>query len=281
MRSRALRLQALGLLLGLGLLPAPREGFCETQVRRRLLLAAPLLLAADGRPARAQEGPELRRAQYRGQAGAVREGAEWYRFRVGDLVRRASGETAEDGLKVTDEACGVGLCMAGKALSDLERTVSGGGSRQGGLSQVERALITPMFLMVGGDVWDPDSNYIEEGRKKIDAFQKTITEMGNMLKDKKDPVVASKLYRRSLEQLNAFFGLANEAGAAGTQDVEYLPQLPLNDDELEKSEYWIAERQVFDELNDPVRVFSERNAFGSRELRYNLKRFPGATLLLR
>lgn len=63
--------------------------------------------------------------------------------------------------------------------------------------------------------------------------------------------------------------------------MEYLPPLPLKNAELESSDYWIAERKVFDTLNDPVRIFSERNAFGSRELRYNLKRFPGATLLLR
>eukprot|EP00435_Cladocopium_sp_Y103_P051690 s259_g16.t1 len=251
---------------------------------RRALLSASVLGAAGPlwtQRAAAQEGPEQREALYRGKVVGLRESAEWYRFFVGDIVRRGGGENAPDGLKITDDECGGGLCSAGKALTELEGLVSAGGPRQGGLSQVERALTTPMFLIVGAEVWDPDSNYIEDARKVAGSFQQTMQELGTSLKAKKDAVAADKLYRRSLSELNQFFQICNEAGGAKQTDVEFLPPLPLKDDELESSEYWIAERKAFDELNDPVRIFSERNAFGSRELRYNLKRFPGATLLLR
>lgn len=245
---------------------------------RRALLVA---LLGSPMPAAAQEGPEQREALYRGKVVGLHESAEWYRFFVGDIVKRAGGENAPDGLKVSDDECGGGLCSAGKALTEIEGLVSAGGPRQGGLSQIERALTTPMYLIVGAEVWDPDSNYVEDARTVAGSFQQTMKEIGETLKAKKDPVAADKLYRRSLTELNKFFQICNEAGGAKPSDVEWLPALPLKDNELDTSEYWVAERKAFDELNDPVRIFSERNAFGSRELRYNLKRFPGATLLLR
>ncbi|CAE7265142.1 unnamed protein product [Symbiodinium pilosum] len=135
--------------------------------------------------------------------------------------------------------------------------------------------------MVGFEVWDPESSYADEARKAAGAFQQTMSELGTKLNERKDADVASKLYRKSLEELNDFFRIANEAGGVNPQDVEYLPPLPLTKKELDTSEYWKAERVAFDEANDPVRIFQERNAFGSRELRQSLKRFPGATLLLR
>jgi len=232
-------------------------------------------------PARAQQGPAERMSLYKGKAVSVRESAEWYRFYVGDLVSRGSGEDTRDGLKVSDEDCGGGLCLAGQALSELQRVVTSGSGPGGGLSQVERALTTPLFLMVGFEVWDPDSSSGDEARKAAGKFQATINELRAKLSERKDADVASKLYRKSLGELNDFFRIANEAGGVKPQDVEYLPQLPLTKQELDSSEYWKAERVAFDEANDPVRIFQERNAFGSRDLRQSLKRFPGATLLLR
>lgn len=274
-----------GLLLLLGLVQRGKvtwTGPPNQVLPRRALLSASVLGVSPWTPqAAAQEGPEQREALYRGKVVGLRESAEWYRFFVGDIVRRGGGENAPDGLKITDDECGGGLCSAGKALSELQGLVSAGGPRQGGLSQVERALTTPMFLIVGAEVWDPDSNYIDDARKMAGSFQQTMQELGTSLQTKKDAVAADKLYRRSLTELNKFFQICNVAGGAKQSDVEFLPPLPLKDDELESSDYWIAERKAFDELNDPVRIFSERNAFGSRELRYNLKRFPGATLLLR
>jgi len=81
--------------------------------------------------------------------------------------------------------------------------------------------------------------------------------------------------------LNSYFAMANEAfGATNTQDW-FLPQLPLDREAFEKDPYWQQQRDLFDEANDPVKRFRERQAFGSKELRDNLKRFPGAPLLLR
>ena len=74
-------------------------------------------------------------------------------------MARAMGEDAPDGLKVTDDGCGGGLCTAGKAMTELQKLVTAGDPRQGGLSQVERALTTPMFLIVDAEVWDPDAAF--------------------------------------------------------------------------------------------------------------------------
>ncbi|CAK9070675.1 unnamed protein product [Durusdinium trenchii] len=216
------RMLAVPLTIGL-LCRAPSTWVPQAIPRRAVLVSLPLALPAT--TALAQEGPEQRMALYRGKVVGLRESAEWYRFFVGDVVRRARGEDSPDGLKATDSECGGGLCNAGKALTELEGLVSAGGPRQGGLSQIERALTTPMFLIVGAEVWDPDASYVEDARKAAGKFQQTIKELGVGLQTKKDPAAADKLYRRSLEELNGFFKVCNEAGAAKPQDVPWAAAL--------------------------------------------------------
>eukprot|EP00438_Fugacium_kawagutii_P002033 Skav205090 [mRNA] locus=scaffold2214:75105:77068:+ [translate_table: standard] len=70
-----------------------RQGFAvdelvESPRRAALLSAALQSTAVTAQPALAQEGPEQREALYRGKVVGLRESAEWYRFFVGDIVKR-------------------------------------------------------------------------------------------------------------------------------------------------------------------------------------------------
>ena len=212
-------------------------------------------------PAKAviQQGPEERLALYKGKAVSVREAAQWYRFYVGDVVTRGSGKDTGDGLKASDTACGAGTCDAAQALSELDKLVSPGHG-SGKISQVERDLTTPIFLMVGYDVWDPDASFSEDARKAAGKFHSTVKQMSAKLSPPYDAQVASHLYTKSLKDLNDFFRIANEAADAQPHHAHYLPPLPVSQRELDTSEYWKAEQEAYDEANNPSRLFYESNA---------------------
>eukprot|EP00933_Yihiella_yeosuensis_P045554 TRINITY_DN4094_c3_g1_i2.p2 TRINITY_DN4094_c3_g1~~TRINITY_DN4094_c3_g1_i2.p2 ORF type:complete len:107 (-),score=17.90 TRINITY_DN4094_c3_g1_i2:194-514(-) len=96
-----------------------------------------------------------------------------------------------------------------------------------------------------------------------------------------DALGAQRLYLDSLTHLNKFFQIANGAMGMTPDDEMFLPLIPAADYEIESEEYWWDRRKAWNEANDPVKQFQERNAFGTKEMRNGLKRFPGATLLLR
>eukprot|EP00913_Durusdinium_trenchii_P024942 g23410.t1 len=79
------RMLAVPLTIGL-LCRAPSTWVPQAIPRRAVLVSLPLALPAT--TALAQEGPEQRMALYRGKVVGLRESAEWYRFFVGDVVRR-------------------------------------------------------------------------------------------------------------------------------------------------------------------------------------------------
>ena len=260
-RLRAARaLRPLLALLLVACLVGQNDTFTVPTGRRSMLYSA-LAGLGGALPAEAvhQHGPEARLALYKGKALSVREAAQWYRFYVGDVVSRGSGIDTPDGLKATDTACGAGTCDAAQALSELDKLVSPGHG-QGKISQVERDLTTPIFLMVGYDVWDPDASFAEDARKAAGKFHSTVKQMSVKLSPPFDHRVASNLYTQSLEDLNDFFRIANEAGDVKPHEAHYLPPLPVSQKELDTSEYWQAEQEAFDEANNPSRRFFESNA---------------------
>mmetsp|Transcript_10183 Transcript_10183/g.26214 ORF Transcript_10183/g.26214 Transcript_10183/m.26214 type:complete len:294 (-) Transcript_10183:43-924(-) len=257
-------------------LPAPcSSGHTgRRQALSALAACAPLLSAAGPRAAVAEESPRL--AVYRGKATGLRASAEWYLFTLGDLVRKGST------LKPTDD-CGVGLCPEAKALARVRNALTAGGTARGGvqaLAQVDLNLVSPMTQMANMDVFDPDAS--DDSRVQVTEFAGAVLQLADGIqRNPLDGNAALLLYVESLKKLNKFFSSANEALGVKADEDRYLPQLPLGQAELEASEYWKLERQAYDAAQDPVAQFQDRNAFGSKELREDLKRFPGATLLLR
>eukprot|EP00931_Biecheleriopsis_adriatica_P055308 TRINITY_DN32662_c0_g1_i1.p1 TRINITY_DN32662_c0_g1~~TRINITY_DN32662_c0_g1_i1.p1 ORF type:complete len:299 (+),score=56.83 TRINITY_DN32662_c0_g1_i1:51-947(+) len=257
------------------------------QTNRRLLLTlaalAPSALAP--RSVSAEEKDEYgeaidsRTALYRGKAQFLRANAEWYRFYVGDLVARGAGIGAPDGMAADNGDCGGGLCSAGMALRDIGNVIQSGEGR-GSVSALERRLITPMFTMCDLTVWDPD--IVDQARDQAEVVRRRMNfDLRKVLRNNEGPAAVQKVYVQTLEDLNKFFKLANEGGGAKLSDAEYLPQLPLSQEVLANDEYWKVERKAYEEATDPVKQFQDRNALASKELRNGLKRFPGATLLLR
>jgi len=240
-----------------------------------VLTLPPLILPG---PASAEEKSILetnRLALYKGKATSLRAAAEWYRFSFGDLIATGSA------LRTTTD-CGGGFCPEALALQKAEKLISPGMGRNGiaSFSPVEASLITPMSYMTNLAVWDPDTDDV--ARLQVEDFVASIQRLGeNIRSNPTDGSGVQQIYAQSLEKLNVFFRTANEASGATVDEDRFLPLLPLSQSEEESSDYWQAERKAFLKARDPVAEFQERNAFGSRELRQGLKRFPGATLLLR
>lgn len=255
------------------------------QASRRQVLSAlatvtpPVLLPAWSADAMEDSIPDEqpRLALYRGKAASLRSAAEWYRFFVGDLIMTGSGATAVDGLKSTDADCGGGLCSAAQALQRVQRLLPRRGTMA--LSQVEVSLVTPMTTMADMAVWDPDTSDV--AKDQVKDFRDKVLDLADSIGRKNDGDEAQLLYTQSLQQLNLFFRTANEAAGVTPEDERYLPQLPLSQAEEENDEYWRGERTSYVIASNPVTQFQERQAFGSKEVRKGLKRFPGATLLLR
>merc|ERR1712194_804993 len=123
---------------------------------------------------------------------------------------------------------------------------------------------------------------VDDLKAEAARFQGTLAELGRTIKTNPgDADVIAALYVTSLKQMNKYSAIANEAYGAVSTDDWFLPQLPLSQETLRQDLYWQQQRSAYDEASDPVTQFKERQAFGSKELRDGLKRFPGAPLLLR
>jgi hypothetical protein len=207
---------------------------------------------------------------------------------VGDLIEKGSGEGTADGYAASDTDCAAGMCSAGMALNQVKGYLAQGLSKGGGIptpSRIEEVIITPMFAVADiGDlgILDPDSNAADDLKKQAQEFRSTCAKLGKTIqKSPGDQEAISTLYVDSLKQINRFSAIANAGfGADNTQDW-FLPQLPLSKKMMDDDPYWQQQRQIWEEDNDPGKLFRERNAIGSKDLRENLRRFPGATLLLR
>lgn len=264
-------------LSGLSFLPAPTSG----QVCRRQLLSVLAAVTPAGLPRAAQaEQDSPRLSLYKGKAVGLRSGSEWYRFYIGNKIRSSGGDGSEEAVSANSEDCGAGTCPAAQALSDVLKALSSG-SRGGQrtLSQIDVTLLTPMNTLADMALWDPDT--VDVGKDQAAAFQRTLVQMAKSIRQNRDPVEAQALYTQSLRDLNEFFRTANLAMGATPDDAWALPTLPLTSEQLDADEYWRQEKEAYIAATDPIKEFQERNAFGSRELRQGLKRFPGATLLLR
>lgn len=217
--------------------------------------------------------------QYIGKATDLRSAATWYRFFVGDLIRTGSGETrdGELGIKPNSDRCGGGLCASGKALTQVQRLLTSNGGK---VSLVDNAVTAPMTIIAQLPVFDPDTADIAQS--EVNDFSATLTTLRETIRKDFDGDQAKALYTKSLKQLNVFFRETNEASGVKPEEDPFLPQLPLTQADLDSSEYWTALREAFDERSsDPIAQLQERNAIGPKEWRQALKRFPGATLLLR
>ena len=56
---------------------------------------------------------------------------------------------------------------------------------------------------------------MDDARKAASAFQKTMRDLGEVLKKLNQPGKAEELYRRSLSELNRFFLVCNAARSEG------------------------------------------------------------------
>jgi len=254
------------------------NGFVQPTSRRDLapFLAigiSPLVALPGSADAIRDDIPPSRLALYRGKADTLRVGGEWWRFFIGDAIKRGTGSGS--GMKSNADDCG-GMCDAANSLSLVRKLIRAPGSA---LSQVDFALITPMSTMVDLPVWDPDQ--CDEAKVLVTDVQKSIRELGDCIADENDGDKASKLYLKTLEKMNIFFKYANTASSVTPDDEQFLPLLPLTTEDLKNEPYWLERRLQFNIASDPQAQFKERNALGSKELRNSLKRFPGATLLLR
>lgn len=207
----------------------------------------------------------------------LREAAEWYRFYVGDLVVAQAG--VDGAPSARDFDCPVGLCESGRALTELINTFIPPQKRDG-ISSVEAGVINKMNLLsrVNG-AFDPDT--IDLLQSQTTAFQLTIREILQSIKNGAGPEAIAKGYRKSLEELNTYFRAVNELGGATIKDLQYLPELPLSQEELKNDPYWQAERKAYTIANDPIKKFQDRNSLASKDVREGLKRFPGASILVR
>lgn len=236
-------------------------------------------IAEEERDPNSRDSPKF--SIYRGKADGLRRSSEWYRFFVGDLIAKGKGDNTPDGMAADDKDCGGGLCAAATALSSVQKVLSPGLGRNGNpeLSQVEYQLIAPMNTMVDMNLWDPDS--CDTGKDQVRDFEASIRKLRAALKKKKDGTEAEALYLKSLETLNTFILTANEGSGSTPDDEQFIPVVPMTQEAIKSNEYWQSRREAYDIEQDPINKFRERNAVGSKDLRQSLKRFPGATLLLR
>lgn len=244
--------------------------------RRRALAAAAAapVLGSMLEPVAAEEKTLYERKVdlFRGKATDLRAAARWYRFLLGDLVDTGLADP------IDDEACPVGRCPSALALQSLEKYVNGGG----GSSRVDNRVLTPMTAMANLPVFDPDA--ADEALTKVSRFQKSVFSLKEAARPKLSTAkaqAAKQSYAQSLKDLNDFFGAANAASGFAKDDPGYLPPLYLTDAEFKGSAYWLDERARFDDEQDPVNQFKNRNSLVSKEVRDGLKRFPGATLITR
>mmetsp|Transcript_67605 Transcript_67605/g.154955 ORF Transcript_67605/g.154955 Transcript_67605/m.154955 type:complete len:138 (-) Transcript_67605:29-442(-) len=137
-----------------------------------------------------------------------------------------------------------------------------------------------MYTMADLGLIDPDT--VDDLSVEVANLSNTLSELGKTIKTTPgDAGTIAALYVTSLRQMNKYAAIANEAYGAANTDDWFLPQLPLSQEALRQDPYWQQQRSAYDEASDPVKQFKERQALGSKDLRDGLKRFPGATLLLR